>query len=96
MRSNQDTSGYKLNIEGRLTRLETIVTEIKNNHLAHIEKKIDAIMNKGPSPREWEEHLKRDEDHEKRIRLLERYGWVAIGGLYIINIAIGLYVSLHH
>ena len=34
---------YKLGVEGRLTRLETTVDEIKNNHLKHIEDKIDKI-----------------------------------------------------
>ena len=29
--------------EGRLTKLETLVTEIKDNHLVHIEEKLDRI-----------------------------------------------------
>lgn len=34
-------------------------------------------------------HLLVDADHEKRIRFLERYAWVAIGGLAILQIALG-------
>lgn len=33
----------KIRIEGRLSTLETLVSEIKDNHLAHIEAKIDRI-----------------------------------------------------
>lgn len=32
---------YKISIEHRLTSLETNVREIKDNHLPHIERKID-------------------------------------------------------
>ena len=32
---------YKVDIEKRLSTLETIVSEIKDNHLVHIEAKID-------------------------------------------------------
>lgn len=31
---------YKLSIESRITRLETVVEEIKTNHLVHIERKL--------------------------------------------------------
>ena len=43
METVDNGSGYKLSIEQRLTRLETIVDEIKNNHLVHIEAKIDRV-----------------------------------------------------
>ena len=32
---------YKISIEQRLTTLEVTVDEIKNNHLAHIQDKLD-------------------------------------------------------
>lgn len=32
---------YKLSVEQRLTRLETVVDEIKNNHLVHLETKLN-------------------------------------------------------
>lgn len=35
-------------------------------------------------------------DHELRLRLIERYMWLAIGGLYIINLALGLYILTKH
>lgn len=35
---------YKLSIEQRLTRLETVVDEIKNNHLVHLEEKLDKLI----------------------------------------------------
>lgn len=31
-------------------------------------------------------------DHETRIRLLEKYVWLAVGALYFINAAIGIYL----
>ena len=34
---------YKIDIEGRLTALETKVDEIANNHLPHIQSKVDRI-----------------------------------------------------
>jgi len=34
---------YKLNIEQRITRVETIVDDIKTNHLVHMEEKIDKL-----------------------------------------------------
>ena len=33
-------------------------------------------------------------DHETRLRSIEKYAWIAIGGLYIINIALGIYLAL--
>lgn len=86
---------YKLSIEGRITRLETLVNEIKTNHLFHIEKKIDSLLTRGPTPNEWGDHLKRNEDHERRIRILEKYGWLAIGGLYAVNIVVGIVISIN-
>ena len=43
METVDNGNGYKLSIEQRLTKLETIVDEIKNNHLVHIEAKIDRV-----------------------------------------------------
>lgn len=44
MENEQQYNGqYKLSVEQRLTRLETVVDEIKNNHLNHIETKVDRI-----------------------------------------------------
>ena len=34
---------YEVSVENRLTRLETLLDEIKNNHLAHLEMKVDRI-----------------------------------------------------
>lgn len=34
---------YKLDVERRLTTVETIVTEIRDNHLAHLDAKVDRI-----------------------------------------------------
>ena len=44
--TQEDVNGngkYKLGMEQRMTRLETIVGEIKDNHLVHIEGKIDKM-----------------------------------------------------
>lgn len=35
---------YKLSVEGRMSKLETLVTEIKDNHLAHIQDKLDQFQ----------------------------------------------------
>ena len=43
MNEENGNGRYKLSVEQRLTRLETIVDEIKNNHLVHIEAKIDKM-----------------------------------------------------
>ena len=43
---NEELNGngkYKLGMEQRMTRLETIVDEIRKNHLVHIEGKIDKM-----------------------------------------------------
>lgn len=35
-------------------------------------------------------------DHEKRIRFLERYTWMALGVVYIVDAIIGFYLLYHH
>lgn len=35
-------------------------------------------------------------DHERRVRKLESWGLVAIGGLYVLEAIIGIYIALHH
>lgn len=35
-------------------------------------------------------------DHETRLRSLEKWAWLAIGALYIINFLIGVYVASHY
>ena len=44
MENNGNGFKDRLSIEQRLTCLETTVNEIKNNHLVHIEAKIDRIQ----------------------------------------------------
>ena len=43
----EETNGngvkYKLTVESRLTAVEIVLDEIKNNHLFHLEKKMDRI-----------------------------------------------------
>lgn len=39
-----DKTDYKLSVEGRLTGLEVIVAEIKDNHLVHIQDTINRIQ----------------------------------------------------
>jgi hypothetical protein len=36
------------------------------------------------------------DDHERRIRFLERYMWSAIAVLYVANILLGYYLAIHH
>ncbi len=36
------------------------------------------------------------DDHEGRIRRLEFWGALGIGGLYVLNLILGLWVALHH
>ena len=33
-------------------------------------------------------------DHEARIRIIEKYMWLAVGGLYIINTVLGIYLLI--
>ena len=40
--------------------------------------------------------LKTVGDHEARLRSIERYTWLAIGGLYVINIIIGIYLAIRN
>ena len=44
MENNNNGFKDRLSIEQRLTCLETTVNEIKNNHLVHIEAKVDRIQ----------------------------------------------------
>lgn len=90
---------YRLNMESRMSRLETLVTTIKDNHLVHIERKVDELLEKGPSPTEWVKHLEMDDDHELRIRGLEHTQWARMGAIGVLtgilsmvgNILIGHY-----
>ena len=34
-------------------------------------------------------------DHEMRIRVIEKYMWLAIGALYLINAALTIYLVIH-
>lgn len=36
------------------------------------------------------------QDKEGRLRFVERYGWAAIGGLYVIVMIIGWYLLIHY
>ena len=38
-----ENGDYKLSIEQRMTKVETVLTEIKENHLPHLEVKVDRI-----------------------------------------------------
>lgn len=42
--TDMDNGEYKLDVEKRLTYLHTTVTEIKDNHLPHIQSKVDWIF----------------------------------------------------
>ena len=42
-----------------------------NDHLNSLDKKMDAVAGNTVNRDEWMNHLKRDEDHEARIRFLE-------------------------
>lgn len=46
------------------------------------------------SQSEHAEVLKTQSDHEDRLRSIEKYMWLAIGGLYVINIVVGIYVTM--
>lgn len=37
----------------------------------------------------------RSQDHESRLRKLEKLGAWFVGGLFIVNVALSLYVGLH-
>ncbi len=42
---NEDSNGrYKITVENRLTTVETHLDEIRENHLPHIQAKVDKIM----------------------------------------------------
>lgn len=85
--TKQENGSYKLGVEQRLSKLETLVTEIKDNHLKHIEDKIDGLgdkMNSYVNREEWAAHLKKDDDHELRIRAIEKLIWKYVGAVSVL------------
>ncbi len=74
------------------TDIEWIRSDIKD-----IKEKLDQKY----TSREEHENLVADyhavkEDHEDRLRILERYGFAALGVLYVSTIIIGWYIAGHH
>ncbi len=65
--------------------------------ISGIIEKIDELRDNYPTRAEFEELKSTDEklhlDHEARIRRLELWGAIAIGGMYIINIIIGFWLA---
>jgi hypothetical protein len=39
---------------------------------------------------------KKLDDHEERIRFIERWVWGAVAVLYVANVIFGFYIALHH
>lgn len=39
-----ENGNYKISMEGRMSRVETTLEEIKTNHLPHIQAKVDKMM----------------------------------------------------
>jgi len=40
----KNNNGYKLTTESRLSKLEAYLEEIKDNHLPHLQSRVDKIM----------------------------------------------------
>lgn len=63
-------------------------TQTKNN--TEIKQAIQTLQNAYVTRVDYNEHLKTDEDHEKRIRILERALWKYIGFSSAISAVISL------
>lgn len=63
--------------------------------VAEIKETLKGIGTNFVSVTEYNEHLKTDIDHETRIRFLERWIWIAIGALAIIQIVVGIAIKMY-
>ncbi len=65
-----------------------------SRNLAELNKKMDAVQNSTVGRDEWANHLKADEDHEARIRILEQNMWKQIGMASIIASVVAVGITL--
>lgn len=76
------------------TTVDIIHGDLKANHIQNSERIAKLEITKADDSKLellLAQSLKQRDDHERRIRSLERWGWAAIGSLYIINILIAIF-----
>lgn len=76
-----------------LIRIDTRLDGLFND-FGDLKKEIHRLWVEKASKSDIAECKKTDEDHESRIRAVERRIWIAIGGLAVIEVGIG--VLLHY
>ena len=59
-----------------------------SKNISDLGKKMDALQNNVVTRDEWIGHLKVDDDHESRIRKLENFGALSIGGLFVLELVL--------
>ena len=70
-------------IELKVT-LDRAVTDIRDLKLG-LAKRVDDLENRPPSPSEWQSHLKKGDDHETRIRTMEKFQENTMGIIYAVG-----------
>ena len=90
---SQNKIAIPTTIEGIAVHLEYM-----SKSIAEINQKMDLVQNNTVNRSEWTDHLKRDEDHEARIRVIEQDLWKFIGASSIISAGIAFLGALiaHH
>ncbi len=79
-----------------LSYLRRDVTDLKadtNKSFEEIKKTLNTIGSNYVTVFDFAEHLKLDEDHEKRIRALERYSWIAVGALAVLQLVLKFFLK---
>lgn len=82
-------------LETKVDLLSADVKEIKDGTKSDIEfLKVDKIS-RAEAVRINTDQAVVNADHETRMRFIERYVWIAIGALGVIEFALGLWANLH-
>jgi phage-related minor tail protein len=96
MNENQNDHDLLIQIATKLDRAISDIKELKDNAAA----RIDALEQEKLNQKEFEGVRaaadKLHNDHEKRLRRIEKWGFLAIGALGFLQIVANLYTNYFH
>src|SRR5882672_2111193 len=82
-----------IRIDEKVERAISDIQELKNNFAT----RVSVLENEKVGVPQFQElELIVKDDHEKRLRKLERWAWIAIGALAIVEFAIAIYANFHN
>ena len=86
---------FKAEVSTKLDRVISDVKELKDNVAARVSALEEEKLNQKEFQSVRADAEKLHSDHEKRLRRLERWGFISIGALGLIEIVLNLYANFH-